>query len=257
MNRRSIPLWVAIGALLTLSPTLCHSDQQTITVAAAANLQNVFDKVLIGEFEAKNHCKVVVTYGATKLLALQVQNGQPDDAFVAADTATIEKLAKSGLVDATTVREYAIGKLVVWSRADSANHPRGIADLARPAYGRISIANPDTAPYGRAAVEALTASQVLPGAQAKVVQAENIAQALEFAQTGNADVALTALSLVIDDHKDPYIVVPEKLHAPIAQNAAVVSTSQHKTLAAAFVGFLAGRDTRKTWLQYGYSVPGK
>lgn len=252
---RPFTSYIAAVLIFIFGAGWAHADQTTITVAAAANLQKAFDNAIIPRFEKDNNCKVVVTYGATKLLALQLQNGAPDDVFVAADMSTVARLAKEGLVNSATAEQYAVGKLVIWSRKDAMRHPRSIDDLADPAYSRISIANPDAAPYGRAAMEALTSAGIMPGSKTRIVQAENIAQALQYAQTGNADVALTALSLVIDDRGDPYIVVPEALHSPIAQSAALVSNSQNKPLARSFLKFLISKAARTIWERYGYQVP--
>ncbi len=126
-----------------------------------------------------------------------------------------------------------------------------------PAYAHIAIANPKTAPYGLAAQEAFAKLGLTAGVAPRLVQAENIGQALQFAQSGNADVALTALSLVVDDKDDPYVVVDDKLHAPITQSLGLVRTTTQTTQAFQFIDFLTGKDAAKIWKHYGYSLPTK
>lgn len=247
-----------IGWVLGLA-WLCLAGQaaraQTLHIAAAANLQKVMTEALVPAFQKQSGAQVTPTFGSTRLLAVQLQNGAPFDVFVAADTATVAQLAKAGLVAPGTVRVYAVGKLVVWSRRDAAHHPHALGDLADPAYARIALANPALAPYGLAAQQSLAAAGLTARVAGRLVQAENIGQALQDAQSGNADVALTALSLVIGDKADPYIVVPERLHAPIAQSAGLVKSSKQAALGAKFLAFLTGKSAAPLWKRYGYSLP--
>ena len=230
-----------------------HADP--LRVAAAANLQKVFTEALIPAFQKKTGVAVTPTFGATKALATQIENGAPIDVFCAADTVTVQKLAGEHLIIATTVHPYAVGQLVVWARKDAAHHPGRLEDLADPAYAKIAIANPKTAPYGLAAVQAFARAGLAASVTPRVVQAENINQALQFAQSGNADVTLTALSLVIEDKADPYIIVPERLHDPITQSLGLVRTTTQTTQALQFIEFLTGRDAAKVWKRYGYTLP--
>ena len=226
-----------------------------LKIAAAANLQKVMTEALIPAFEKKTGQTVTPTFGATKQLAQQLGQGAPIDVFVAADTTTVDKLAGQGLVLPASERVYAIGKLVIWSRRDAKLHPRRIQDLAGPAYAKIAIANPATAPYGLAAQQAFAKTGLTASVTPRLVQAENIGQSLQFAQSGNADVSLTALALVIEDKADPYIVVPDNLHAPIAQSAAVTKGAAHPLLAQRFLDYLTSKDAAPIWKRYGYSLP--
>jgi len=246
--------FLAFLAVLTLCIPV-HADP--LRVAAAANLQKVFTDALLPAFTKKTGVQVLPTYGATKLLATQIENGAPIDVFVAADTATPEKLLAEKLLAAGTVQPYAVGRLVVWSRKDAAHHPQTLQDLASPTYAKIAYANPKTAPYGLAAQQAFAKVGLTASVAPRLVQAENIGQALQFAQSGNADVALTALSLVIEDKNDPYFIVPENLHAPIVQSFGLVKTTTQTTQALQFMDFLTGKDAAKLWKRYGYQLPGK
>ncbi|MBV9848287.1 MAG: molybdate ABC transporter substrate-binding protein [Armatimonadetes bacterium] len=240
--------------LLLLAPVARAAD---LKVAAAANLQKVLTQALIPSFQKQTGATVTPTFGSTKLLAMQVRNGAPLDVFISADTATTDQLAGQGLLVPATRRVYAIGRLVIWTRRDAAHHPRRIQDLASPVYAHIAIANPALAPYGLAAQQSFAKAGLTASVAPRLVTAENIGEALQFAQSGNADVALTALALVIDDRADPYVIVPEDLHAPIAQSVGAVKASAQPALAQQFIAFLTGRTAAPIWRRYGYELPHK
>jgi molybdate transport system substrate-binding protein len=241
-------------ALLALWGLPAHAADP-LRVSAAANLQKVFTEALIPAFTKKTGVDVAPTYGATKLLATQIENGAPIDVFVAADTATPQKLLSEKLLAVGTVQPYAIGQLVVWSRKDAAHHPTTVQELASPVYAKIAFANPKTAPYGLAAQQAFAKTGLTGIIAPKLVQAENIGQALQFAQSGNADVCLTALSLVIEDKTDPYFVVPDNLHEPITQSLGLVSRTTMTTQALQFIDYLTSPDAARIWKRYGYTLP--
>lgn len=253
--RSWVPPFVLAAVLTFLTLTVARAD--TLKIAAATNLQKVMTEALIPAFQKKTGATVTPTFGATRQLAQQIGQGAPVDVFVAADTGTVDKLAGQGLVLPATERIYAIGGLVMWTRKDARQHPRRLEDLAGPAYTKIAVANPIIAPYGLAARQAFAATRLTAQVTPKLVQAENIGQALQFAQSGNADVALTALSLVIEDKTDPYVIVPDRLHAPITQSAAVVKGAAHPVLARRFIAYLTSKDAAPIWKRYGYSLPGK
>jgi len=251
--------WINVKFLLVLSLLAvigvpAHAADP-LRVSAAANLEKVFTEALIPAFTKKTGVAVVPTYGATKQLAVQIENGAPIDVFVAADTSTPQKLLSEKLLAVGTVQPYAIGQLVVWSRRDAAHHPSIVQDLASPVYAKISFANPKTAPYGLAAQQVFSKTGLTATVAPRLVQAENIGQALQFAQSGNADVALTALSLVIEDKTDPYFIVPENLHDPITQSLGLVSRTTMTTQALQFIDYLTGPDAAKIWKRYGYTLP--
>lgn len=244
-------------AILLGACSLSAARADDLRVAAAANLQKVFTEALLPAFQRKTGATVTPTFGATKQLALQLKQGAPFDVFVAADTATVDKLALQGLIVPGSGRVYAIGRLVLWTRRDAKAHPRKIQDLASPSYGKIAIANPVTAPYGLAAQQSIAAAGLAASVTPRLVQAENIGQALQYARSGNADAALTALSLVIEDKTDPYVIVPDRLHAPIAQSAGLVRASRKQASGQRFIGFLTSRQAASIWKRYGYALPRK
>ncbi|MGO8671332.1 MAG: molybdate ABC transporter substrate-binding protein [Capsulimonadaceae bacterium] len=245
--------WLALVLYLLVAAPATRAD--TLRVAAAANLQRVFTEALIPAFEKAYGATVTPTFGSTKLLASQIEQGAPVDVFVAADTASVVRLAAKGLVEKASVSPYAIGQLVLWTRQDSPLHPSRVEDLSDPRYVHVAIANPAVAPYGVAADQALDHAGLTSTIKDRLVYAENIDQALQFARSGAADAAFTALSLVIEDTTDPYVIVPAADHAPIIQSAGIVSASTSQALASRFLAFLTGPQAASTWHRYGYELP--
>ena len=245
---------LAVLVLALLAPVSHAAD---LKIAAAANLQQVMTQALIPAFQKQSGATVTPTFGSTKLLAVQVQNGAPVDVFVSADTATTDQLAAKGLIGPATRRVYAIGRLVMWTRHDAAHHPRRLQDLADPAYAKIAIADPKLAPYGLAAQESFAKLGLTASVTPRLLVAKNIGETLQYARSGNADVALTALSLVIDDKADPYVIVPDAFHAPIAQSAGLVKATTLPALGRQFLAFLTGPQAAPIWKRYGYELPRK
>jgi molybdate transport system substrate-binding protein len=246
----SVGLTAAFGIS---SPSLAAGA--VVHVAAAANLKQCLDQGLVPSFETATGSTVTVTYGSTQLLARQLENGKPEDVFLSADTKTVDKLVKEKILVASSERVYAIGQLVLWTRADATLHPSSIRDLSNPAYANIAIANPKLAPYGAAAMESLASAGMTSVVAGRIIQAGNIGEALQYAKTGNTDAAFTALSLVIKDKKDPYIIIPGTLHGPIAQSAALVASGS-SSAGASFLRFISSKQAAPIWKSYGYALPG-
>ncbi len=166
-----------------------------LTVSAAADLTYAFQE--IGEaFEAETGNTIVFNFGSTGQLAQQIEQGAPVDLFAAANVSFIEDLERQGLILAGTKQLYARGRLTLWLRADSPLEVSRIEDLTQPGIRRIAIANPDHAPYGGGAAGA-AGSRRVGGRAARLVLGENIRQTLQYAETGNVDVAIAALSLSV------------------------------------------------------------
>ena len=221
-----------------------------LNVATAANLTRVFGE-LGGIFERETGTHVVFSFGATAQLAQQIEHGAPFDVFAAADTEHIDELARKDLVLRSTRAIYARGKLVLW--VPEARVPvEHIEDLARAGVTHVAIANPKLAPYGRAAVETLHALHLWETVQPKIVYGQNISATTQYAATGNADAAFTALALVHDINRGRKIVVPENLHAPLDQAIAVVRSTAKADQARKFVDFIMSEKARAVLKQYGY-----
>src|SRR4051812_13562107 len=218
---------------------------QTLAVAAASDLQAALP-VIADRFEKATGRKVAVTFGSSGNFFSQIQNGAPFDVFLSADSAYPKQLEAAGLAERGSMVTYARGRIVLWTRRDSGvDVARGLLALADAAVRRIAIANPEHAPYGRAAVAALKSAKIYEGVKDKFVLGENIAQTAQFAQSGSADVGIIALSLALTPTlktSGRYVDVSHALYPPIDQSAVIIAASRQKPLAHQFIDFLQKPD---------------
>ena len=234
---------------------------QGIAVAAAADLQHVMPE-LAERFRRATGRLVTVTYGSSGNFFSQIQNGAPFDLFFSADIDYPRRLAVDGFVEPGSLFEYATGRIVLWSRKDRAlKVGRGLAALLDAGVRRIAIANPEHAPYGRAAVAALRHEDLYERVVAKLVRGENVAQAAQFVESGNADAGIIALSLAMAPglkERGVYYEVPETFHPPITQAAVVIRASRHKDVARGFLASLRTPDSVRLMQANGFrpSAPG-
>lgn len=225
----------------------------SLHVAAASDLALAFAE--IGRrFDGLHGTHTTFVFGSTGLLARQIQQGAPFDVFAAADVAILDQVLRAGRCDGKTRALYARGRLAVWSRKGP-RAPESLADLADPRFAHIALANPEHAPYGRAAKQALERAGVLQAVAARLVPGENVRQALQYAQSGNADAALVALSLVKHDMAGHWFVVDEMMHQPL-QQALAVCASDHSTAGArAFAEFVTSPSGRAVLADFGFGLP--
>jgi molybdate transport system substrate-binding protein len=228
--------------------TAAHGE---LTVAAASDLTQAFEE-LGREFEAANGTKVVFTFGSTGMLTRQIENGAPVDLFAAANVSYIDELNKKGLIIPDSRAIYARGRITLWTSESSDLRLQGIADLARPEVMRIAIANPDHAPYGLAARQALESAGIWDRVRPKLVFGDNIRQTLQYAETGNVDVSIVALSLSIQS-RGRWTLIPEEMHQPIDQGLGILKTTSNEPAARAFAAFLAGPQGQAIMKKYGLS----
>jgi molybdate transport system substrate-binding protein len=188
-----------------------------------------------------------VTYQASAALAAQIQNGAPFDLFLSADMRYPKKLIDAGLADAagsadsTTPIIYAKGTLVLWARKDSRLAAPSVELLRDPGLRRLAIANPDRAPYGRAAVAAMTSLKLYDSLRPRFVTAENIAQAAQFVDSGNADAGLISLTSALTPRLEAsgrYFIIPRDLYPPIEQGAVIVSRTAQRAAVHKLLDFL-------------------
>ncbi len=261
MNRSLILVVVlfitgACGATPAPSASLRAAGGELI-VAAAADLTPAFQE--IGKlFEEQTGVRVMFNFGSTGQLAQQIERGAPFDLFYAANKSFIENLNNKGLVIADTMDIYAQGRITLWTRSDSSLKPERVEDLTDPVYERIAIANPEHAPYGQAAKEALERAGVWDAVQPRLVFGENVAQTLTLADSGNVDVAIVALSLSIQSNGD-WTLIPNALHPdhPLLQMAAVVAGTPREQEARQFIAFVNSPDGRAVMKKYGFVLPGE
>ncbi len=247
---------VLISACLLLACRVAAA--QNLTVAAASDLQTALPAIA-AQFEKDTGQKVTLTFGSSGNFFTQIQNGAPFDVFLSADIDYPRRLERAGLAERGSLYEYATGRLVLWTRNDSGiDVRRGLAALADARVRRIAIANPEHAPYGRAAVAALRHEQLYERVREKFVFGENISQAAQFAQSGGADVGVLALALALSPtlkSSGTHVEIPDSLYPPIEQAAIVVAASRQKTLARQFVDYLKNAESVRTLQSYGFSVP--
>ena len=231
------------------------SQDVTITVSAASDLRLAFGE--IGEaFEEESGIGVDFNFGSTGQLAQQIEAGAPVDVFAAANVSYIEDLAEEDLIIADTQAMYARGQIVLWTPGTSDLQIDSIERLADDDIRRIAIANPEHAPYGAAAKDALESAGIWDDVQDKLVLGENISDTLRYGETGNVDVAIVALSLAIPSD-GTWTVVPQELYTPIEQAMAVVAGAEHEEEARAFVGFVNSERGREIMRDYGFLLPGE
>ncbi len=247
--------------LLLLITTVSATDAQDITVAAASDL-NYALKDLALRFEKKTGDKVSLSFGSSGNLYSQIQGGAPYDVFFSADMEYPQKLASAGLVESSSLRTYAIGRLVLWVPSSSSFDPQKLKMdlLAQPSIHRIAIANPQHAPYGRAAMAALEHFGLKDKVVSKLVFGENISQAAQFVQSGNAEAGLIALSLAESPAmKDSgrYWELPTDSYPELQQGVAVLSASRRKPAAKAFLDYVLSPKGAAVLVQYGFRVPSR
>jgi molybdate transport system substrate-binding protein len=244
--------------LLSVLLAFQATNAQEIRVAAAADLKFALDE-LDAQYEKQTGKKIDVSYGSSGNFFAQIQNGAPFDLLLSADIEYPRKLEAAGLAEPGTLYEYAVGRIVIWMPADAR------ADLAKlgwqallePGVERIAIANPEHAPYGRAAVAALRNAGVYEQVRRRLVYGENIAQAAQFVTSGSAQAGILALSLAISPpmRAGKRWEIPADMHPPIEQAAIILKSSKDKEGARAFLAFLKSDAGRKILESYGFILP--
>ena len=247
---------VVLFITLLCSISACKDNTSTspdFTVAAASDLMPAFEE--IGRaFESAHKRKVVFVFGSTGMLTKQIENGAPMDLFAAANVSYIDQLDQKGLIVPGTKAIYARGRITLWTPQESNLRLQGVADLARPEVTRVAIANPDHAPYGLAARQALEAAGVWDRVKPKLVYGDNIRQTLQFAETGNVEVSIVALSLSVQS-RGRWTLIPEDLHKPIDQGLGIIKTTKNEQTARDFATFLNGPQGRAIMQKYGFTFP--
>jgi molybdate transport system substrate-binding protein len=251
---------LVIGTALAFALLPQAFAAESITVAAAADLNYALPE-LAAQFERATGTKVVLSFGASGNLFSQIQNGAPFDLFFSADEDYPKKLAAAAAIDASTLRTYAIGHLVLWVPANSPFEPAKVQIklLTEPQVAKVAIANPQHAPYGHAAMAAIEHFGLKDNVGPKLVFGENVSQAAQFAQSGNAQASLIALSLA----KSPamssgkYWELPTDTYPELRQAAGIVSASKHKKEAQAFLDFVLSPEGARVLRKFGLTPPQK
>jgi molybdate transport system substrate-binding protein len=258
LSRRSTGRAAAIvccAAALAAASACVRPDaaRSELLVAAASDLARAMPAIAAA-FEEETGVRVTVTLGSSGQLAQQVLQGAPIDVFLSADQHWVERLAEAGRTAPGGRTVYARGLLALVTAAHRERRFESLEELAGAGLRRVAIANPEHAPYGRAAREALQTLGLWELLGDRLVIAENVRQTLQFVGTGNVDAALSALPLMADDDGH-WVAVPEELHAPLVQEGAVIEGRPLAPTAAEFLGFLAGPRGREILARHRFILP--
>ncbi|MCJ8154545.1 molybdate ABC transporter substrate-binding protein [Chryseobacterium sp. SSA4.19] len=249
-----------IGVLASFIISGCKKTEGThknggqshrISVAAAANLRDVLEELKKVYIKENSGRTIDITFASSGLMVQQILNGAPFDLFLSADASFPEILKKKNKASGNP-ETYAYGKIALWSATSDVS--QGLKLVLNPDVKKIAIANPELAPYGKNAVGALKKSGLYESIEHKIVWAENIGQAAQFASTGNADIAFVALSNAMSQemmNKGKYYVLSEKEAFPIPQSGTVLK-GKNTAGAGDFLHFIRSEKAVPIWKKYGY-----
>jgi molybdate transport system substrate-binding protein len=255
---RRVALGLLSGIILLACSRAPAPADEPLRVAAAADLSFAFEEM--GKaFEAKTGKRVVFTFGSTGMLAKQIAEGARYDVFAAANVSFVDDVIQADACLADTKAAYGRGRIVLWTKKGGpVAPPASLAELAEPRFVKIAIANPEHAPYGRAAKQAMESDGVWATVSSRIVHGENVQQTLQFARTGNAEVAVVAYSLALAQKDDGvYTLIDESLHKPIDQALVVCKRGADTKAAREFASFVGAKDGREIMKRYGFVLPGE
>jgi molybdate transport system substrate-binding protein len=232
-----------------------HAEER-ITIAAAADPKFALDEIIVLFKSTHPAAQIETTYGSSGQFSTQIRQGAPYDLYFSADIGYPSALGSEGLA-ASEVQSYGVGRIVLWSQSRDAGKMT-LADLTDPTIQKIAIANPQHAPYGQRAEEALKAAGVWEKMESKLVYGENIAQAAQYVQSGNAQVGIIALSLALGPElskQGSYALISDKLHRPLEQGFIITKRAVDNSLAHEFARYMAGKEARAIMTRYGFALP--
>lgn len=228
-------------------------QNRTVRIAAASDLARAFEE-LGKAFEAKTHITPVFSFDSSGLLAKRIEQGAPYFVFASANKDFAEKVVAQGRCDRASMRPHARGRIVVWWR-DGTQAPTTLADLADPRFARIAIANPEHAPYGKAAKQALERAGLWSQLQGERIKYGDSVQAtMQYARSGTVDAAIVALSLAIATEGGKYLSIDPALYDPLEQQIVVCGKGQEAEAGQRFVDYVLSADGREVLTRYGFSL---
>ena len=247
--RRGFGAYVAMALALATTESVTAAVVD-VRVAVATNFRDAVREIGTA-YKALTARRVVFSFGSTGQLYAQIAQGAPFDIFLAADRARVTKAIDAQLAVADSRFTYAIGRLVLFS-SDS-ELVAGSETLLSGRFGHLAIADPVSAPYGTAAVEVLRQLGCYDRVRERIVRGLNVAQAFQFVHSGNAELGLVALSQVVGLASGSRWIVPERLHAPIKQDAVLLRRGASNPAALEFIRFLRGPEADAVRAEYGYA----
>jgi molybdate transport system substrate-binding protein len=241
---------------MLLLATTAHAEK--ITIAAAADLKFALEEIVTSFNKTHVGNVVQAIYGSSGKFQAQIQQDAPYDLFFSADIDYPRELVKQDLA-VPEVKPYAVGRIVLWS-AEMDARTMTLDNLTDPRITKIAIANPKHAPYGKRAEEALRAAGLWDKVQKKLVFGENISQTAQYVQSGNAQVGIIALSLVLNPElskKGGYYLIPDDLHNALEQGFVITKRGARTSLTKQFADYMHSTPARRIMTKYGFVLPGE
>ncbi len=250
---RAVALVLWLGISSCSSGDVAEDAPRLVRAAVAANFA-VAHEELVRRFQTLSGIEVETSLGSTGLLYTQIANGAPYDVFLAADTARPSRLETEDHVVSGMRFTYAVGRLVLYAPDwDLAGSPE--VELGARSFRHLAIANPTTAPYGAAALQAMESWGLRDELQARLVRGESVGQAFQFVKSGAAEAGLVARSQVTDSDTSDYLIVPRGLHRPLRHDAVLLRAGEGNAGARAFLEFLRSEEGRQVIASFGYELP--
>ena len=256
MNFR--PMILGLLGVLACGGSLGAADAPSVSIAAASDLVFCLEE-LNREFTNSHPAVTLKTStGSSGNFFAQIRNGAPFDVFLSADMSYPKELVKAGAAEESSLFQYAMGRLALWTVKTNLSLTNGLLALRDPAVRRVAIANPEHSPYGRAAREALRHAGLWEDLQPRLVLGDNISQTAQFVQTGNADAGIVALSLVLSPklrNVGRWVQVPPDTYPPLEQGAVLTRRGTDNKAARAYLKFLQSEKAREIFNRYGFRLP--
>jgi molybdate transport system substrate-binding protein len=237
------------------APGADAASNQPIKVAAASDLAKAFEEVGVA-FEKTGGAKVIFAFGSTGNFAKQLREGAPFDVFAAANVSFVDDVVQAGKCDGATKALYARGRIVLFGKK-SESPPAKLEELREERIVKIAIANPEHAPYGKAAKQALTKANLWDEVSKKIVNAENVLGTFQFVKSGNAEAGIGALSLAMTMGDVSYVLIDEALHDPLEQALVVCTGGKNAEGGGRFAAFVNGPEGRSIMRRFGFTLPGE
>lgn len=244
--------------LVMLGVSQSAQSRELVTVAAASDLVYCMEELNAAFAKIRPTADVTTSVGSSGTFFAQIRNGAPFDVYLSADMNFPRRLIAEKAADGNSLTPYAIGRIVVWTMRSDLDIKAGIRSLVSPAVSRIAIANPEHAPYGRAAKAAMESAGIWKDVESKIVMAENISQTRQYVQTGNAEIGIIALSLIMAPTMKGvgrYVMVPKDAHPRLEQGAVLTNQGAENPAARAYIDFLKSGPARLIFERYGFVLP--
>lgn len=246
---------VVVAFALALAACGSKSSGNTVRVACASDLAKAMEEIA-REFEARTKIKPLIDFGSSGLLSKQIEQGAPYFLFMAANKKFADNTVAAGRCEAASSTMYARGRVVVWTPAGT-QAPRTLEELADPRFDKIAIANPDHAPYGVAAKQALEKTGVWPSVESRIKLGPDVQTTMLYARRGEVQAAIVALSLAVVTDGGSFLKIDPDLHEPLDQQLVVCGTGPEAEAARKLAEFISSREGREIMVRYGFVLPGE